>query len=460
LVDNYPADSGRKTIYAGDLFCGGGGFSTGLLTAAKQLGVEVDLLAINHWDIAISTHSKNHPRARHICQSLEHIHPRTVVPEGRLNLLLASPECIHHSRARGGRPMNDQSRATAWQILRWAEALYIEQIIVENVPEFLEWGPLGEDDRPIKEQKGQLFQKFVECLRTLNYQVEWKILNAADYGDPTTRKRLFLRAARDGRPIVWPEPTHPKGKWRSAQECIDWNLLGKSIFNRKKPLAENTLRRIEAGLLKYSGLPFLVNCVHPSDGTTRIRDAESPLPTLTTRNNLALAQPFLIPYNSEQDGEQPRCHSVEEPLRTVCASNRFGLVQPFLVVLRNNQDAQSMEDPVPTLCASGQHVGLAQPFLLKYYGNEKDTHSVNDPLGTITSKDRFGLVHPILETEDGERYRLDVRFRMLQPHELSKAMSFPEGYEFHGNRQDKVKQIGNAVAVGVATALCSAALAN
>ena len=280
-----------KTITAADLFCGAGGTSTGLSQACEAAGINVDLLAVNHWTVAIDTHSRNHPEARHLCESLDNVDPRKVIPGGRLNLLVASPECTHHSNARGGKPMSDQSRASAWHILRWAEALYIDNILIENVREFMNWGPLGVDGRPMKSKRGQTFQAFLAGLRSLNYDVDYRVLNAADYGDPTTRERLFVMARKRPRRVRWPEPTHrpaseepnlfgKKLPWRTAREVIDWNLPGTSIFHRKRPLSPTTIARIAAGLRKFGGLaaePFLVMLY----GTGKTRSVNDPLPTVT-----------------------------------------------------------------------------------------------------------------------------------------------------------------------------------
>ncbi len=196
-------------IFAADLFAGAGGASNGLVRAAAALGLDVDLLAVNHWPIAVETHSRNHPTVRHMCESVERIEPREVVPGGRLHLLMAGPECTHFSTARGGRPVNAQSRATAWSILKWAQELYIDTIIIENVPEFRSWGPIGANQKPLKSKRGETFRAFLTALRSLGYTVEDKILNAADYGDPTTRQRLFIMARRGRHKVSWPAPTGP-----------------------------------------------------------------------------------------------------------------------------------------------------------------------------------------------------------------------------------------------------------
>ena len=196
------------TLNACDLFCGGGGSSTGLTRACRDLGLKLKLTAINHWQTAIATHSKNHPEATHLCESLDNLNPRRVIPSGRLDLLLASPECIHFSNARGDVPMNDQCRASAWHIVRWAEALDIKSILIENVREFQKWGPLNAKGRPIKSRQGETFQAFLNALRSLGYAVDYGEFVAASSGDPTTRRRLFIQAQKGRRKVVWPEPTH------------------------------------------------------------------------------------------------------------------------------------------------------------------------------------------------------------------------------------------------------------
>ena len=382
----------QKTITAADLFCGAGGSSTGLTQACSRLGYHLDLTAINHWSTAIETHSTNHPRARHLCESLDSVDPRKLYPAGRLDLLMASPECTHFSVARGGKPCSDQSRSSAWHILRWAEALYIDNIIVENVKEFTSWGPLGANGRPLKTQTGQTFQAFLTALRSLGYNAEWRTLNAADYGDPTTRERFFLVASRGRRKIQWPTPTHAHyaqtqtslfadlQPWRPARDIIDFTCPSASIFSRARPLAPATLRRIEIGLRQFAG-----------------KHAE-----------------------------------------------------PFLVIRRNHAGTRSLSDPLPTLTAGGQHIALCEPFLVEYYGTGT-ARPVSSPIGTLTTHARYALVTPDLAN-------LDIRFRMLQPAELARAMGFLPDYRFSGTRTEQVKQIGNAVAVGVSTALCTQTL--
>lgn len=240
------------TLKVADLFAGAGGMTTGCALAMKKLGMRGEFVAVNHWPIAVETHTVNHPEARHFCAPVESVDPRVAVPGGRLHLLMAAPECVHFSTARGGRPMNDQSRASAWHLLRWLELLRVDDVLIENVPEFLTWGPLGAHGRPLKGRKGETFKAFVRAVESLNYRVEWKILNAADYGEATTRRRLFIRARRGRKSIEWPEPTHGRKAgstllrsvrpWRAAREVIDWTVPGESIFRRKRPLAPATMR--------------------------------------------------------------------------------------------------------------------------------------------------------------------------------------------------------------------------
>lgn len=446
-------------IHAADLFCGAGGASTGLLRAADALGVPVKLLAVNHWPVAVETHALNHPGVRHLCESIERINPRDQVPAGRLNVLLAGPECTHHSSARGGRPINDQSRASAWHILKWAQELYIDTILIENVPEFQTWGPLGANGRPLKSRKGQTYEAFLGALRSLGYRVETRILNAADFGDPTTRKRLFILAQRGPKRVAFPEPTHSAvagksllrqtARWRAAREIIDWSTPSRSIFGRKKPLAPATMARILAGLEKFGGSelrPFLI-ILRQHMGA---RSLDKPLPTLSARGqHVGICEPFLVPFYGERPGQDPRTHSVDAPIPTLPASPKFGVVESFVLQQQSGGVPRSTNAPLPTVATDGA-IALVEPFITKYNGTARNrAYSVDDPLDTVSTKDRFGLVQPVV---DG--LALDVRFRMLQPHELAGAMSFPKSYVFTGKREEIVRQIGNAWPGETARALC------
>jgi DNA (cytosine-5)-methyltransferase 1 len=489
-----------KTTYVADLFCGAGGTSTGVLQAAHELGLKVDLIAVNHWDLAIATHSENHPKVDHYNADLEGIDPRQVVPSGKLRLLVASPECTHFSRARGGKPMSKQSRASVKYVLSWVNKLDVEDVLIENVPEFQEWGPLhrkGPDkDKPIKNRKGEYFHRFVRKMREIGYTVDWRVLTAADYGDPTTRKRLFI-VARKNKPIHWAEPTHhrhggdmfgARPRWRSAREIIDWSIKGQSIFKREKPLAEKTMQRIWAGLKKYSGKAFVLG----QQSGAVARDLDSPLPTVAGAGAISLVEPFIIPFFGEREGQEPRTHSIDEPLQTITSQGAGALVEPFIIQMDNGGRTHPIDEPMPTITSADgwalaepfiittnwqatnrsrprsideplptaighDTIGLVQPFLVEYYGNGQ-SQSVDEPIGTVTGRDRFALVEPLAFEQDGKRYLLDVRFRMLQPHELARAMSFPKDYRFQGSREQQVKQIGNAVPVSLAKNLSKALL--
>jgi DNA (cytosine-5)-methyltransferase 1 len=460
----------------------------------------VDLLAVNHWGPAVDTHKANHPWARHLQETLDSVDPRKAIPGGRLNVLAASPECTHHSVARGGKPINDQSRATAWHVLRWCEALRIDTVLVENVPEFQTWGPIGVNGRPMKSRRGETFAAWMNGLTSLGYDVQHRVLNAADYGEATTRKRLFVLASRLRGGVKWPTPSHAKepggdfwarSKWRAAREIIDWSLVGKSIFSRKRPLSSKTLARIAHGLRKFGGKaaePFLVLLTHG----TRLLSPDAPLPTITTAHNgeIALIQPFIIGAGGPE-GMARKPLDINEPLPPVVTENHRALVEPFLVQFKgmgksqlpaSAQDAgkplgaitagggnfgvveptllpqggggqaRPVSNPAPTVACAGA-VQLVEPLLVPYYGATRGCSPISSPMPTATAKQRFALV-----TVDGRDYALDIRLRMLQPHELAAAMGFPVDYRFIGTKTDAVRMIGNAVAVNQAKALFMALL--
>lgn len=492
-----------RTITAADLFCGAGGTSQGFINACAGVGAKPNLLAVNHWPRAISTHELNHPGVRHLCETLDGVNPRLAVPGGKLDLLCASPECTHHSRAAGGRPRNEQSRATAWHICRWAEALRVESILIENVKEFLDWGPLGRNNKPLQRKKGKTFRAFLGALESLGYRVEHRLLIAADYGDPTSRERLFVLARRGSAAPEWPRPSHSKSgktfpKWRAAREIIDWDMKGKSIFRRKKALCDNTLRRIAAGLRKFGGAnaePFLIILNGTANGQidSTARSLGEPLPTATGSGHFALAEPFMI-HTNHHGGD--RCHGLAKPVPTVTGAHRgeMALIEPFIIQTDqtggNGKYCRSVDDPAYTV-VSKQNVALIEPFVTSYHGGERSedrNHEIAQPLPTQDTSNRFALVEPFIVKYYGsgvakdlegpldtvtsrDRFmlvcptsgkliaELDILFRMLQPHELAAAQGFPSDYRFTGTREEQVKQIGNAVPVNLATALCKALIA-
>lgn len=392
-----------------DNFAGGGGASTGIELAT---GRSVDI-AINHDPTAIAMHRANHPTSKHYCENVWDVDPVEACGGRPVGLAWFSPDCKHFSKAKGGKPVEKAIRGLAWVAIRWAKLVRPRVIILENVEEFTTWGPLL-DNRPDPARKGQTFRRFVHALKRYGYKVEWNELRACDYGAPTIRKRFFLVARCDGLPIVWPEPTHGDPAtlfvasgmlqpWRTAAEIIDWTIPCPSIFARKKPLCENTMRRIARGLKKFV--------------------LDNPEPYIVDEN----IAPFLIQYHSEQSDKDVRGQAIDRPLMTADASNRYGLVTAFL---------------------------------LKYYG-QGEGQTLAEPLHTITTKDRFGVVAIC-----GELYQVtDIGMRMLTPRELFRAQGFPEGYIIDRDADGKyypksaqVARCGNAVPPPFAEALVRANL--
>lgn len=387
-----------RKLQAADLFCGAGGFTTG----AEAAGIHV-ALAINHWRTAVFTHQANHPSTKHLCARIDDVDPRhdAAVPE--LDLILASPECTHHSIARGGRPIDDQKRATPWHVCVWAEAKRPKWIIIENVREFRDWGPIDDRGRPIKARKGEVFSQWIKALESIGYQVDHQLLNAADFGAATKRVRLFIvaRRGRSRRDIPWPDPTHA-GKWRPAYEVIDWSRPCPSIFSRKRPLAEKTLRRIEAGLRKFVG-PFVVTLRRNMAG----RDVGDPLATITAgAEHSAVAVPFVVQYHNGPDGDQ-RTYTPGQPIPTLDTQNRYALAVPFQfkAMGRSPGVSKSAVDPVPTIVAARENHAIVTPFLVPNFGEregqEPRTHAMDEPVPTITSHGAGGLACPFFLPRPG-----------------------------------------------------------
>lgn len=410
-------------IRAADLFCGAGGTSTGLLEAAHEERQKMELTAVNHWPTAVETHALNHPSSRHLCASLDSINPRSLFEPDALDILWASPECTHHSIARGGKPMNDQSRATAWCVTRWAEALRPKVILVENVKEFETWGPIGSSGRPLASRRGELFRAWVQTLEASGYRVDWRVLCAADYGDPTTRRRLFIYAVRGRRRIVWPEPTHepkPTGDmfairrpWRTAREIIDWTQQGKSIYKRKKPLAEKTMRRIMIGLEKFGLSPFLTRFHGDhkgrNDGGSRVHPATEPLPNVDTSNRYGLAQPFLVHLRGTSTTAD-----LDNPAPAITSGGgHLGLCQPFLIQAAHGNGAdpkgderrsRPLDTPLPTVAGNCGEWALCEPFVIGIDHQSSDNvASADAPLSTVTTKQRHAVCQPFIVPNFGER---------------------------------------------------------
>lgn len=418
----------RGVVRIADLFCGAGGSSSGAKRALARRGLRMDLVAVNHWNIAVETHAKNHPEARHVCVDLFRTRPLDVVPEGKLDLLMASPTCTFHSRARGGKPISHEQkygRMTPTQVIRWVTDLDVKTLLVENVPEFVEWGPVHmhepahpacvaarcRGERPCRRRAGCYFRSWVRRLEARGYRVEWRVLNAADFGGATTRQRFFLLARKDGRPIGWPPPTHAKGggkgdlfsgpvkPWRGAREVIEWSISGRSIFGRKRPLSPKTLARIYAGARKFKWPePFLVILRNHMDG----QSLEEPLPTVCAGGtHLGLATPMVFQVN--QGGDRMRnLRSVEEPLQTVVTRPSLGLAEPLVVPQGGGGAARPVSQPMATIATDGAHALIAP-----YYGagSGLSASSVATPLPTVTTRDRFGLVMPVTHDDTSARAR-------------------------------------------------------
>ena len=465
-----------------DNFAGGGGASTGIEIAT---GKSVDI-AINHDPMAIAQHKANHPSTKHYCESVWDVNPKEACAGHPVALAWFSPDCKHFSKAKGGKPKDKNIRGLAWVALRWAALVRPRVIMLENVEEFKDWGPLNRGHRPIKAKKGVTFRKFVSQLEDLGYKVEHRELVAADYGAPTTRKRFFLIARCDGNPIVWPEPTHgPRDSEKvkagilkpyvGAYTQIDFSLPCPSIFDSKeeiwekygiraqRPLAEKTMKRIARGLQKFvleNPEPFIVPIGYGErkGQQPRVHEIQDPLPTVVGSGKHYLCAPTLIQYHSETASGEVRGQKLDEPVMTVDGSNRYGLVSAFiakyyagetrsdasdlstplhtvtarwgqslcaahLIQMNNHCDGRDITDPIPTITAGDGHFGEVRAFLVKYYG-QGTGQDVKEPLDTITANDRFGLV-----TIQGVDYAIvDIGLRMLEPKELYGCQGFPDDY--------------------------------
>ena len=555
-----------------DNFAGGGGASTGIEMA---IGRSVDI-AINHDPAAIAMHKANHPETKHYCESVWDVDPVEACQGRPVALAWFSPDCKHFSKAKGGKPRDKKIRGLAWIVLKWAAKVKPRVIMLENVEEFQTWGPLNRRRHPIKSKAGLTFQMWKSQLEALGYKVEHRELRACDYGAPTIRKRFFLIARCDGRKIVWPEPTHGDPNslevqmgllkpWRTAAEIIDWSLPCPSIFDRKKPLAKNTLKRIARGLQKFvieNPQPFIVQVNYSGakwdytnsidrplatitakhgfgvvtpyitqigqTGFTQDRSksveepittivsknehclvtpyltvntsghpggaADEPIHTITTGGHHAVIAPTLIQYHTETS-DQPRGQEINKPISTLDASPRYGLVSAFIskyyggnydgfgsapdeplhTVTSKDHNAvvttfitqmnktsigQTVDTPLNTITAGANHFGEVRAFLIKYYG-QGTGQEITDPLDTIPTHDRFGLV-----TINGTDYQIvDIGLRMLKPRELFNGQGFPEDYiidyDYTGKPYPQVEQVakcGNSVSPVIPDALTRANL--
>ena len=471
IRDQFLLDLSRELII--DNFAGGGGASTGIELA---LGRHVDI-AINHDPEAVAMHALNHPQTAHHCESVWDIDPLAVTQGRPVGLAWFSPDCKHFSKAKGGKPRDKRIRGLAWVAVRWAALVRPRVVILENVEEFATWGPLLDDGTPCPARRGHTFRDFVRQLQELGYAVEHRELRACDYGAPTTRKRLFLIARCDGQPIAWPTPTHgapgsPEVKartrkpWRTAAECIDWTIATPSIFERARPLADATMRRIARGVQRYvieAKRPFIVPLRCTSVAHTSVHSVDAPLSTISAQGtHHALAVPTMIQTGyGEREGQAPRSLDLHKPIGTLVGSQKHALVTAFLTKHfggNYNGAGAPLDEPMHTITATDHHA-LTLAFLTKYYGEGSQDQSLADPLHTIPTVDRFGLV-----TVAGHRYAIsDIGMRMLEPHELYAAQGFPPSYQFapviDGKRLPKraqVRMCGNSVSPPMAAALVRA----
>lgn len=450
-----------------DSFAGGGGASTGIEAA---LGRYVDI-AINHDPAAIRMHQINHPHTKHYCEDVWEVDPIEATQGKPVQLMWLSPDCKHFSKAKGSKPVSKKIRGLAWLAVKWAKAVRPDVIMLENVEEFKTWGPLL-DGRPHPEKKGKTFNLFVGQLRKLGYRVEWRELVASDYGAPTSRKRFFLIARCDGQPVVWPQPTHGDPDslmvrsgmlkpWRTASEIIDWSIPCPSIFDRKKPLCDNTMRRIARGLEKFvinDPEPFIVPIGYGErEGQKpRVNSVDDPLGTLVSTAKHYLTVPFLAQYHSYDD--TARGQHMQDPILTLDGSNRYALVAPFLSHFYSTSTGAKMTEPVSTITSQGQHIAEVRAFLIKYYG-QGIGQSLKMPLDTLTGRDRFGLV-----TIKGTEYQIvDIGLRMLTPRECFNAHAFPADYIIDVgsdgkpmSKKDQIAKVGNSVVPALAEALVRA----
>lgn len=468
-----------------DNFAGGGGASTGIELAT---GYSVDI-AINHDPEAIKMHKANHPNTKHYCENVWAVDPVRACGGHPVALAWFSPDCKHFSKAKGGKPKDKNIRGLAWVACRWAGLVRPRVIMLENVEEFKTWGPLNRRHHPIKSKQGKTFERFVQQLTDLGYKVDFRELIAADYGAPTMRKRFFMIARCDGKPIVWPEPTHAPADseavkagllkpYVGAYTQLDFSLPCPSIFDTSeeikekygiravRPLAPKTMERIARGLKKFvleNPEPFIVPIGYGErkGQAPRVHDIEKPLPTIVGSGKHYLCEPYMVQIG--QTGfTKDRSKDVREPLTTIVSKNEHCLISPTLIQYHSETSkdevrGQTIEDPIMTVDGSNRY-GLVTSFLSKFYktGIGQD---IREPLGTVTANaggGHFGEVRAFLikyygdatgqdiekpldtvttkdrfglVTINGTDYQIvDIGLRMLEPRELYGCQGFPDDY--------------------------------
>ncbi len=416
-----------------DNFAGGGGASTGIELAT---GKSVDI-AINHDPEAIRMHKANHPRTKHYCEDVWQVDPVKACKGHPVGLAWFSPDCKHFSKAKGGKPKDKFIRGLAWVACRWAGLVRPRVIMLENVEEFKTWGPLNRGHHPIKAKQGKTFEKFVQQLQDLGYEVQFRELVAADYGAPTMRKRFFMIARCDGHPIIWPEPTHaPRDSeevkagllkpYVGAYTQIDFSRPCPSIFDTSqeikekygiravRPLASKTMERIARGLKKFvldNPEPFIIQCNH--GGKRRPNDIREPMPTITGKHGYGIVEPKLTPYLSV-NRENHFGSDMREPVHTITANNQHMLMTPTLIqyhseTAKGEVRGQTIEDPIMTVDGSNRY-GLVTSFLHKYYdgGYKGAGDSVENPLPTVTAWDHNSVVTANLIQMNKNCYGRDI----------------------------------------------------
>lgn len=434
-----------------DSFAGGGGASLGI---EQAIGRPVDI-AINHDRAAIAMHEANHPATRHYQEDVWQVDPVEATGGRPVALLWLSPDCTHHSKARGGKPRDKGIRGLAWVGLRWAARARPRVIILENVEEFRTWGPLNRRRRPKRNRKGETFDRWVSQLRGLGYEVEWRELRACDFGAPTSRKRLFVIARCDGEPITWPAPTHSNKPllglvpYRTAAECIDWSIPCPSIFERPKPLAVATLRRIANGIKRYvieSPNPFIVSVAHGYSGGRREYPIDEPLGTVTVHGvQHALVTPFLAGITHNKSGGQTTPGDAPMPTITTSRGGEQALIAPTLVQTgygeREGQSPRSLdiEEPLGTVVGGGSKHALVAGFLAKHFGGHGTPGSALDqPADTVTARDHHGLVASSLVklygTNDGAPVDAPMPVVTAIGQHLGEVRAFMAAY--YGNDKD------------------------
>lgn len=496
-----------------DLFCGAGGTTTG----AERSGVCKVIAAVNHDPLAIASHEANHSNVLHLTEDIliadtgliaAHVAKwKSRHPKARV-ILWASLECTNFSNAKGGLPRDADSRALAQGMFRYIEALQPDLFLIENVREFMSWGDLDENGKPVSKFKGREYVRWVKWIQSYGYAHDWRLLCAADFGGVTIRERYFGAFHRPGQPFAWPQRTHArkaaKGNlyadelkpWRAVAEVLDFSDLGASIFDRKRPLVDKTLRRILAGLRKFHTQPQVMLCNSPGYCIPTSR----PIPTLTTVNSKTLVTPFLMRYNGVGIGSR-----IAEPAGTVSTRDRFAMVTPwidrdfrrgtsqsvnqpagalltrpkinlcsaFLVPSNFDNSPRSISEPAPTLLASRKHINIASAFIVNpQYRNPGN--SIFQPAPTVIATQRSRPLSLATVTADGlPRWTpadtdspamlelkafmrangiADIFMRMLKVVELKRIQGFPDGYILKGTLNDQKKFIGNSVETGVVAA--------